>query len=108
MVLSTSFRILFRAARQFGADGASQMGAALANYALFSTAPLLLLAGKTLISLYLAYTSTASAMGPLAPWLPSWSGCIIRRRLLSSGRSWSRPVESVPSGFPSRGAEAFP
>jgi len=44
MALSTSFRILFRAARQFGADGASQMGAALAYYALFSTAPLLVLA----------------------------------------------------------------
>jgi len=44
MALVTSFRILFRAARQFGADGASQMGAALAYYALFSTAPLLVLA----------------------------------------------------------------
>ena len=44
MVLSTSVRIVFRAARQFGADGASQMGAALAYYALFSTAPLLVLA----------------------------------------------------------------
>jgi len=44
MALSTSFRILFRAARQFGADGASEMGAALAYYALFSTAPLLVLA----------------------------------------------------------------
>jgi membrane protein len=44
MALSTSVRILFRAARQFGADGASQMGAALAYYALFSTAPLLILA----------------------------------------------------------------
>jgi len=44
MALSTSVRILFRSARQFGADGASQMGAALAYYALFSTAPLLVLA----------------------------------------------------------------
>ena len=44
MALSTSVRILLRAARQFGADGASQMGAALAYYALFSTAPLLVLA----------------------------------------------------------------
>ena len=44
MALLTSGRILIRAARQFGADGASQMGAALAYYALFSTAPLLVLA----------------------------------------------------------------
>ena len=44
MAIATSFRILLRAARQFGADGASQMGAALAYYALFSTAPLLVLA----------------------------------------------------------------
>jgi len=44
MPLSTSVHILFRSARQFGADGASQMGAALAYYALFSTAPLLVLA----------------------------------------------------------------
>jgi membrane protein len=44
MALPSSFRILFRAARQFGADGGSQMGAALAYYALFSTAPLLVLA----------------------------------------------------------------
>jgi membrane protein len=44
MALVTSFRIAIRAARQFGADGASQMGAALAYYALFSTAPLLVLA----------------------------------------------------------------
>jgi membrane protein len=44
MSLLTSGRILIRAARQFGADGASQMGAALAYYALFSTAPLLVLA----------------------------------------------------------------
>jgi membrane protein len=44
MSISASIRILFRAARQFGADGASQMGAALAYYALFSTAPLLVLA----------------------------------------------------------------
>lgn len=44
MALSTSVRIVFRAARQFGADGAAQMGAALAYYALFSTAPLLVLA----------------------------------------------------------------
>jgi membrane protein len=44
MALSTSFRILVRAARQFRADGTSQMGAALAYYAVFSTAPLLVLA----------------------------------------------------------------
>ncbi len=44
MLLSTSVRIILRAARRFGADGASQMGAALAYYALFSTAPLLVLA----------------------------------------------------------------
>ena len=44
MALATSVRIIARAARQFGADGASQMGAALAYYALFSTAPLLVLA----------------------------------------------------------------
>jgi membrane protein len=44
MALSTTVRIIFRAVRQFGADGASQMGAALAYYALFSTAPLLVLA----------------------------------------------------------------
>jgi membrane protein len=44
MALSTSVRILLRSTRQFGADGASQMGAALAYYALFSTAPLLVLA----------------------------------------------------------------
>jgi membrane protein len=41
MALSTSVRIVIRAVQQFGADGASQMGAALAYYALFSTAPLL-------------------------------------------------------------------
>jgi membrane protein len=44
LAISTSVRILLRAMRQFGADGASQMGAALAYYALFSTAPLLVLA----------------------------------------------------------------
>ena len=40
----TSARIIYRAARQFGADGGSQMGAALAYYALFSTAPMFILA----------------------------------------------------------------
>lgn len=40
----TSFRVIVRAARQFDADGAAQMGAALSYYALFSTAPLLVLA----------------------------------------------------------------
>ena len=44
MAISTSVRIIIRAVQQFGADGASQMGAALAYYALFSTAPLLVLA----------------------------------------------------------------
>jgi membrane protein len=44
MALWTSARIFFRAARQFAADGGSQMGAALAYYALFSTAPLFILA----------------------------------------------------------------
>jgi membrane protein len=44
MVLSNSVRVLFRAARQFNEDGASQMGAALAYFALFSTAPILVLA----------------------------------------------------------------
>jgi membrane protein len=44
MVLWTSARIFFRAVRQFGSDGGSQMGAALAYYALFSTAPLFILA----------------------------------------------------------------
>jgi membrane protein len=44
MVLWTSARIFFRAARQFGSDGGAQMGAALAYYALFSTAPLFILA----------------------------------------------------------------
>jgi membrane protein len=44
MSLRASVRVFVRAARQFGADGASQMGAALAYYALFSTAPLLVLA----------------------------------------------------------------
>ena len=44
MALTTSVRIIIRAVRQFGADGASQMGAALAYYVLFSTAPLLVLA----------------------------------------------------------------
>jgi membrane protein len=40
----TAFRIVARAASQFSADNGTQMGAALAYYALFSTAPLLLLA----------------------------------------------------------------
>jgi membrane protein len=44
MGLTTSIRILIQAARQFSADGAAQMGAALAYYALFSIAPLLVLA----------------------------------------------------------------
>ena len=44
MALLTSGRIFFRAARQFGANGGAQMGAALAYYALFSTAPLFILA----------------------------------------------------------------
>jgi membrane protein len=44
MTIMTSARIIIRAARQFSADGCSQMGAALAYYALFSTAPLLLMA----------------------------------------------------------------
>jgi membrane protein len=44
MALSTSIHILIRAVRQFAEDGVSQMGAALAYYALFSTAPLLILA----------------------------------------------------------------
>src|SRR5579871_1028299 len=44
MLLSNSFRILVRAVRQFSADGVPRMGAALAYYALFSTAPLLILA----------------------------------------------------------------
>jgi membrane protein len=44
MPLRTSVRILVRAVRQFSADGVPRMGAALAYYALFSTAPLLILA----------------------------------------------------------------
>src|SRR6266851_3214910 len=44
MIIVTSFRILVRAVRQFSADNATQMGAALAYYALFSIAPLLVLA----------------------------------------------------------------
>ena len=44
MALPAGLRILFGAVRQFQADGASQMGAALAYYALFSTAPLLVVA----------------------------------------------------------------
>lgn len=39
-----SLRIVYRAIRRFGEDGAAQMGAAFAYYALFSTAPLLILA----------------------------------------------------------------
>jgi membrane protein len=39
-----SGRILWRAVRQFSSDGAAQMGAGLAYYALFSTAPVLVLA----------------------------------------------------------------
>jgi len=44
MPFVTRLRILYRAAQQFGANGGAQMGAALAYYALFSTAPLLILA----------------------------------------------------------------
>jgi membrane protein len=44
MTIPTPFRILFRAAQQFQEDGAAQMGASLAYYALFSIAPLLVLA----------------------------------------------------------------
>lgn len=44
MGLLTSLRIVLRAGAQFGTHGASQMGAALAYYALFSTVPMLLLA----------------------------------------------------------------
>jgi membrane protein len=44
MSIRTSFRILIRAARQFDAHGASQMGAALSYYALFSIAPMLVIA----------------------------------------------------------------
>jgi len=40
----TGARVLYRAAMQWNDDGASQMGAALAYYALFSIAPLLLIA----------------------------------------------------------------
>ncbi len=44
MPIPTSLRVIYRAATQFSANGGSQMGAALAYYALFSTAPLLILA----------------------------------------------------------------
>jgi membrane protein len=44
MRLPTSLRILIRAGSQFGANNDAQMGAALAYYAVFSTAPLLVLA----------------------------------------------------------------
>jgi membrane protein len=44
MFILTSLRIVGRAAMQFSAHGGTQMGAALAYYALFSTAPLLVLA----------------------------------------------------------------
>jgi membrane protein len=44
MVLWTHVRILIRAVRQFGGNDGAQMGAALAYYALFSTAPLFILA----------------------------------------------------------------
>jgi membrane protein len=40
----TSLRIVMRAARQWGANGDSRLGAALAYYALFSIAPLLVIA----------------------------------------------------------------
>src|SRR5437870_6880141 len=40
----TSFRIIIRAARQWSANGDSRLGAALAYYALFSIAPLLVIA----------------------------------------------------------------
>src|SRR5437016_3998369 len=39
----TSLRIVIRAGQQWSANGASMLGAALAYYALFSTAPLLLM-----------------------------------------------------------------
>jgi len=44
MPLPTSLRIVIRAASQFSAHDGAQMGAALAYYAVFSTAPLLILA----------------------------------------------------------------
>src|SRR5262245_54880355 len=44
MVLWTHFRILLRAVRQFGAFGGARMGASLAYYARFSSAPLFMLA----------------------------------------------------------------
>ncbi len=44
MALSTSYHILVRATQQFGKDNATEMGAALSYYALFSTAPLFVLA----------------------------------------------------------------
>ena len=44
MKMPLSVRIVIRAALQFSKNGGTQMGAALAYYALFSTAPLLLLA----------------------------------------------------------------
>jgi len=44
MAILTSFRIVARAATRFSAHDGAQMGAALAYYAVFSTAPLLLLA----------------------------------------------------------------
>lgn len=44
MSIATIFRILVRAARQFDEHRGSQMGAALAYYALFSIAPLLVIA----------------------------------------------------------------
>jgi Virulence factor BrkB len=53
---------------------------------------LLFTVGKTLISLYtLLIQVRLRLMGLPAQWLCSWSGCITRRRLRSSGPSWLRP-----------------
>jgi membrane protein len=44
MFLTTSFRIVYRAAQKWSENGGTRLGAALAYYALFSIAPLLLVA----------------------------------------------------------------
>src|ERR1700731_3261824 len=52
MFLITSFRIVYRACEQWSENGGTRLGAALAYYALFSIAPLLLIAVHTAGALF--------------------------------------------------------
>lgn len=70
MKIPSSLRIIYRAAMQFSENNDSQMGAALAYYTMFSTAPLLILA----VSIAGVFYGQEAAQAQIQELLKQWVG----------------------------------